>query len=219
MTPDARLHPFTLVFGELAEERFPAISDALGADHSIAAFMLSVPALELMGLLRPDEGLGDAVDDFVAFVHAAWRYWADGQQQLTFDEAATRQLCHAEAGAPPAASPPGDGATRYIQLYPRLVWGRLASDETYEPLDGWFATRHDDTLRAVACFGLHSARPGLSVVVAEGARPTGLVREDRSPIFSPMMPGGDIAGLFAVAAPEELLLLAWRAGEGEVPGR
>jgi hypothetical protein len=38
-----------------------------------------------------------------------------------------------------------------------------------------------------------------------------VAREDGSAIFSPMMPGGDLAGLHAVAAPEEMLLLAWRA--------
>ena len=63
----------------------------------------------------------------------------------------------------------------------------------------------------VACFGLHSTRPGLSVVVAQGSWPGAVMRDDGSAIFSPMMPGGDLAGLHAVAAPEELLLLAWRA--------
>ncbi len=208
---DAPLDPFTLVFGDLAETAFPRIRDALLDDRSLDAFLLSEPALELMGQLRPEDGLGDAVDDFVAFVHAAWRFWLDGKQVANYDEVATRRLCvpaGAEVHTPPVSVP---DITRYTQLHPRLVWGRLASDETYEPLDGWFATRSGKTLRVVACFGLHAARPGLSVVVAEGRMPEAIVREDGSPLFSPMMPGGDIAGLHAIAAPEELLLLAWRA--------
>lgn len=212
---DASLDPFTLVFGDLAETQFPRIRDALRDDRSIDAFLLSEPALELMGDLRPDEGLDDAVDDFVAFVYAAWRFWLDDKQVVVCDETATRALCaigDAEASAVPCVS---RDVTRYVQVHPRLVWGRLASDETYEPLDGWFATRSGDSLRVVACFGLHAARPGLSVVVTEGLRPGAIVREDRSPLFSPMMPGGDIAGLYAIAAPEELLLLAWRAESEE----
>lgn len=214
---DPRLDPFSLVFGNLAETEFPPIRDALGERASLEAFMLSGPALELMGRLRPDEGLGDAVDDFVAFVHAAWRFWCDGKQMVIRDEAATRALCH--PGHLPISVAPDDAATttRYFQVAPRLVWGRLASDETYEPLDGWFATRTGQSLRVVACFGLHSTRPGLSVVVAQGPVPGVVVREDGGVIFSPMMSGGDLAGLHAVAAPEELLLLAWRAEREDLP--
>ena len=208
---DSRPDPFALVFGDLAESDFPQIREALAQDASIEAFMLSAPALELMGRLRPDEGLGDAVDDFVALVYAAWCFWCDGKQVVALDEAATRALCGPEFPVFPAAADHPRETTRYIQVTPRLVWGRLASDETYEPLDGWFATRTGPALRVVACFGLHSARPGLSVVVAQGPDPGPIVREDGSVIFSPMMPGGDLAGLHAVAASEELLLLAWRA--------
>lgn len=214
---DSRPDPFTLVFGDLAETDFPLIREALAEDASIAAFMLSAPALELMGRLRPDEGLDEAVDDFVAFVYAAWRFWCDGKQVVTLDAAGTRALC---APVRPVAGAGGNHpprTTRYIQVTPRLVWGRLASDETYEPLDGWFATRTGPALRVVACFGLHSDRPGLSVVVAEGPDPGVIVREDGSAIFSPMMPGGDLAGLYAVAASEELLLLAWRAEMEDLP--
>jgi hypothetical protein len=208
---DANLDPFSLVFGDLADLHFPPIRDALAEDRSIEAFMLSAPALDLMGRLRPDDGLGDAADDFVAFVYAAWRFWCDGKRVVVLDEKTTRARCTPGHAPVPAGDASGPETTRYIQVTPRLVWGRLASDETYEPLDGWFATRSGPVLRVVACFGLHSARPGLSVVVAQGPWPGAVAREDGSAIFSPMMPGGDLAGLHAVAAPEELLLLAWRA--------
>jgi hypothetical protein len=214
---EPRPDPFSLVFGDLAEEAFPRIRDVLGPRASIEAFMLSEPALELMGGLRPDEGLGDAVDEFVAFVHAAWRFWCDGKQLVVRDEAATHALCHLGVAAVSPALAQAPETTRYIQVAPRLVWGRLASDETYEPLDGWFATRTGPSLRVVACFGLHSTRPGLSVVVAQGFAPMTIVREDGSAVFSPMMPGGDLAGLHAVAAPEELLLLGWRAEMEGIP--
>lgn len=207
---EANLDPFSLVFGDLAETAFPPIREALAENSSIEAFMLSAPALELLGRLRPDEGLGDAADDFVAFVYAAWRFWCDGKQVVVLDEATTRACCEPGPRNSSVLAVHAPGTTRYIQVAPRLVWGRLASDETYEPLDGWFATRTGPLLRVVACFGLHSTRPGLSVVVAQGPLPGKIVREDGSAVFSPMMPGGDLAGLQALAAPEELLLLAWR---------
>jgi hypothetical protein len=213
---DANLDPFSLVFGDLAETFFPPIREALAKDASIEAFMLSAPALELMGTLRPDDGLGDAADDFVAFVYAAWRFWCDGKQVVVLDEATTHARCAPGYRESPCPSGSAPGPTRYIQVAPRLVWGRLASDETYEPLDGWFATRTGPVLRVVACFGLHAARPGLSVVIAQGPLPGAVLREDGSALFSPMMPGGDLAGLHAIAAPEELLLLAWREEMGEI---
>ena len=207
----SNINPFSLVFGDLAETEFPLIREVLAKDTSIEAFMLSAPALELMGRLRPDEGLGDTTDDFVAFVHAAWRFWCDGKQVVVLDEATTRARCDPGHRVVSVVATDAPATTRYVQIAPRLVWGRLASDETYEPLDGWFATRTGSMLRVVGCFGLHSTRPGLSVVVAQGAMPGEIVREDGSAIFSPMMPGGDLAGLHALAAPEEFLLLAWRA--------
>ncbi len=176
--------------------------------------MLSGPALELMGRLRPDEGLGDAVDDFVAFVHAAWRFWCDGKQMVVrFDEAATRALCHPGQARARRGAPPMPRRSRGI-FRSTLGWYGGASPAT-RPMNHSMAgspRAPGRSLRVVACFGLHSARPGLSVVVAEGARAASrLVARMVSLIFSPMMPGGDIAGLHAVAAPEELLLLAWRA--------
>ncbi len=207
---DTNLDPFSLVFGDLAETAFPPIREVLAKDASLEAFMLSAPALKLMGGLRPDDGLGEAADDFVAFVYAAWRFWCDGKSVVVLDETATR--ARSEPGRWEEAVPPADApeTTRYIQVAPRLIWGRLASDETYEPLDGWFATRTGPRLQVVGCFGLHASRPGLSVVVVQGPLPVDVVREDASPVFSPMMPGGDLAGLRALATPEELLLLAWR---------
>jgi hypothetical protein len=202
-------HPFELVFGALAPERFPAIQSALPEHADLDTFMLAAPTMELLRELRPDEGLGDGVDEFVAFVHAAYRFWEDQQHVVRFDDAATRDLC---ASAPDsAAAAPRSGGVAYIQVAPRVVWGRLDDDEAYEPLDGWFAVPVAAGLRVVACFGVHANRPGLSLLVVEGVAPQDVRRDDGSPLFAPLMPGGDTAGLHAVVAPEELLLLAWRA--------
>ena len=208
------VHPFELVFAAMAREQFPAIQSALPAHADLDTFLLCSPAIDLLRELRPDEGLGDGIDEFVAFVHAAYRFWESGEELVRLDEAATRLLC--AVAEPPAGSADEladsrSGTVAYIQVAPRLVWGRLDDGDVYEPLDGWFAMPMAGGLRVVACFGVHANRPGLSLMVVEGMAPHDLRREDGSPLFAPLMPGGDTAGLHAVTAPEELLLLAWRA--------
>ena len=210
MTGIRRAAPFDLLFGTFRAERFPAIRAALGEQRGVDVFMLSQPALELMQELRPDEGLGDAVDDFVALVHASYLFWRDGEETVALNEAATRALLatsRERSGLP--------GTARYVQLAPRIIWGQLEADAPFEPLDGWFAfAGTSGALRMVACFGVHPERPGVSVVALEGSEPVIVVRPDGTPPFSATMSGGDAAGLHAVSGPEELLLLAWRASSG-----
>jgi hypothetical protein len=202
------------MFGGFRESELPAIRAALGEESNIHAFLLSAPALELMRELRPDSGLGDAVDDFVALVHAAYLFWRDGERTVVRDESATRQLCGRPPTTTAARAPEATGA-QYIQIAPRIVWGQLIDEEPFEPLDGWFALHGDAGLRMVACFGVHEQRPGVSVSVVEGDFPANVVRTDGRPLFAPTMPGGDAAHLHAVSAPDELLLLGWRAEAGE----
>ena len=203
----ARPHPFDLVFGPLVDVHFPAIRDALPPDAALDAFLVCTPALELLQELRPEEGLGAAVDDFVAFVHAAWRYWVDGAATRSLDAEATRALCAPEG----LVALPAPRSVQYIQVAPRLVWGQLADGEQWEPLDGWFALPDAAGLRVVACFGLHPERPGLTVAAVTGKAPPVAARADGSRPFTPQMPGGDLAGLYALADTGELLVLAWRA--------
>lgn len=203
----ARPHPFRLVFGGLAEARFPAIRDAVGDAPALDHFLLAEAVVELLQELRPEEGIGEAMDDFVAFTHAAYSFWAAGEPTVEFDLPATRALC-TSSEFPRAIAPE---RTAYIQISPRLVWGKLEPDAPHEPLDGWFALPDPAGLRVVACFGVHPERPGLSVVSLAGSVPASVVRADGTPRFAPTMEGGEVAGLFAVASPEELLLLAARA--------
>jgi hypothetical protein len=209
-----RPHPFDLMFSGFRSERLPAIRTELRDDSDINAFLLAAHALELMRELRPDEGLGDAVDDFVAFVHAAYLFWRDGEHTIRADDPATRQFCR------PGRRAAGQAAlaattTLYIQIAPRLVWGQLAAEGPFEPLDGWFTVPGHAGLRLVACFGVHAQRPGVSVVTVEGPLPATAERADGTAIFAPTMPGGDAAHLFAVSTPDELLLLGWRAAASE----
>jgi len=215
MKPAVRVHPFDLVFAAFRADRLPAIRAELGGLSDLDSFMLNPAALDLMHELRPDDGLGDAVDDFVALVHAAYLYWRDGERTSQLDEKRTRALCMPLAAAEPAMGGPSPEAARYIQVAPQLIWGRLAEDGPFEPLDGWFDLPSGTGLRMVACFGVHPERPGMSVAAVAGSLPAAISREDGTPLFAPTMSGGDLAGLHAISGPEELLLLGFRARQGE----
>ncbi|MGH7582867.1 MAG: hypothetical protein ACREL5_06570 [Gemmatimonadales bacterium] len=207
---NGRPHPFDILFGEFRADGFAAIRDDLGERSDVNDFLMSTPAIELMRELRPDEGLGDSVDEFVALLHAAYRYWRDGEVTRVATEPATRDLIEGrqvrDLDAP---------AAHYVQVAPRLIWGRLIEDSPFEPLDGWFVLPEDDRLRMVACFGVHADRPGVSVVALDGPSPGISRRADGTALFAPTLPGADAAGLAVVVAPEELLLLAWRAQTGK----
>ncbi len=199
-----RIHPVEHVFGSIVVERFPAISEAMGEETTLERFLLVEPALTLLQDLRPDDGLGDAAQEFVAFVHAVWLWWASGAATRNLDAGATTALL--ESGPTGGAA---NVAVCYIQVEPRRLWARLDDAEVHEPIDGWFVMPEGSGRRVVACLGLHGARPGLSVLLAEGDRPTNWQRPDGSPTFSPRMDGGDTAGLASIDTREELLLLAW----------
>ena len=209
-----RLDPFTLVFGPMAEERFPALRASLeesGRDPGDRdAFLLDRAVVELLRDLVPEEHDPSEIDDFVATLHHAYLFWLGGRPITTMDAARTAQLL---AGALPSA-PPSLRPSAYFQFPERLIWGQLTTDGPHEPLDGIFVHPRRDLLAALGIFGLHADRPGLSVAEVIGPRPAPLARTDGSPIFSPVLPGGGAAGLYSLAGGEELLELAWRAGEG-----
>lgn len=206
-----RPHPFTLVFADIAAERFPAIREALGDRRDVTSFLMASPAIDLLHDLRPDEGLGDAMDDFVAFVHAAFVFWDCGADTHQLDEAATRRLIEPRAPNHGGAARLLPGEALYIQVAPRRIWSRLGESDIHEPLDGWFAIAEADGLRMVACLGVHPSRPGLTVLTAAGPRPATLLRVDGSAAYAPLMDGGDAAGLASVANADELLELGWRS--------
>lgn len=207
--------PFSLVFGRLAAERFPAFQQALadaGRDpRDRDAFLLVREVNQLMQELRPDEGLGEGVAALAALVHASYLFWLDGERVVAIDDSAFTRLVTPrpdDRGATPRRA-----AGRYVQLPSLRVWGTPVEGAAPEPLDGWFATPRADALSVVAVFGLHPGREGLTVVEVTGTAPRGLARADGSALFAPTLEGGEAAGLASIQGEEELLELAWRVEE------
>jgi hypothetical protein len=204
--------PFSLVFGGLGVERFPAIEKAIagsgtgGRDRD--AFLLVREVNELMRALRPEEGFGEGVEALAALVHAAYHFWLDGERVVAVDDAALTRLLVA---SPSDRHGPDSGpAAAYVQLPSLRVWGVAVAGARPEPLDGWFVTARGDALSVVAVFGLHPGREGFTVAEVTGTAPGELRRADGSALFAPTFAGADAAGLASVQGEEELLELAWR---------
>jgi len=216
----ARPTPFALLFGALAPERFPLLRSALAAagcrPEDRDGFILVREVVELLRELRPDEGMGEAVQALVALVHYAYLFWSSGEPVRVISEAELAQLVEQPAlptsrlpDQPPARAP--DVPTRYVQLPALRVWATPVAGQPAEPLDGWFETRAGDRVSLLALFGLSPTREGLTAVELAGPRAGALERRDGK-LFAPLLAGGDAAGLLSLAGEEELLELAWRVG-------
>lgn len=170
------------------------------------AFMLTGPAVQLLRDLRPEEGLGESIDQLAAFLHHAYLHWTDGER---VDEIGDRQLTALLAVEPDRTSVPS--SARYSRLPERVVWAEVIEGQPPEPLHGCsIYVEPDGALRVLGIFGLHPSRPGFSVVEAAGPRAERLAREDGTPLFGPRLAGGEVAGLHSIAGQEELLELGWR---------
>jgi hypothetical protein len=204
--------PFDLVFEPLAQTTFPAIAVALTESGQSPTdrdpFLMQREVVTLLRDLRPDEGLGEGIDQLAALVHHAYLFWDAGKIAVELPlEPLDRML-----GELP--DPNEEALTRpahYTQLPEHRIWAQVAVGQAYEPLDGYFQYAPEPGfLRVLGVFGMQPERPGFSVVEVGGPRPTALARPDGSALFASTLAGGSAAGLYSLAGGEELLELAWR---------
>jgi hypothetical protein len=201
-----RVTPFALVFGEIAQDRFPALKASLGAGQvdpaDRDAFILDKAVTELLRDLVPEDAPPESLHEFIAVLQHGYLFWLGGMQVRSSASTATPK---------PTAGPP-DRPTAYIQLPSHLYWGQPEPEGPHEPVDGFFIHPLDKGIRALAIFGLHRERPGFSVAEVVGGPMAALSpRPDGSAPFAPQMDGGAAAGILSVAGPDELLALAWHA--------
>lgn len=208
-----RQTPFDLVFGGIAEERFPRLTASLetaGIDpHDLDAFVLDREVTELLRELVPDEA-GEALGQHITLLHHAYLYWREGGWLFRVTKSRTDALLSSEATAQDS-SPAGVPRAYYIQFPERRIWAELEPGQPHEPLDGMFVRPWPGGgYFVLGIFGMHASREGFTVADADGF-PTGeLAREDGSPLFSPVLPGGAPAGLSSLVGSEEILELAAR---------
>ena len=169
----------------------------------------------LLRELRPDEGLGEGIDQLAALVHHSYLFWAAGTPTVELPAEHLAALLGNAVPTDDYQEPPA----YYVQLPERRLWGETVTGEPPEPLDGCFVDSLSDgaSLRVLGVFGLRPDRAGFTVVEVAGTRPSALRRPDGSPLFSPALTGGAAARLFSLAGGEELLELGWRTRTLLVP--
>jgi hypothetical protein len=208
-----RSTPFELVFGSLADERFTKIRAALaaaGTDPSDRdAFLMLPEVLSLIREIRPDDGVGEGIDQLVALVHHAYLLWDSGLLTLAISD---QQLDGLLESVPPALPNSGGVPRAYYAQFPeRRIWAELIEGQSPEPMDGSFVhPAAGGELRTLGIFGLRPDRPGFSVVESFGRRPEDVARPDGSSLFAPVLAGGSKAGLHSLISADELLELGWR---------
>jgi hypothetical protein len=205
--------PFDLVLEAAAQSTFPAIRESLAQSQhdprNRDVFLMHRDVATLVHDLRPEEGLGEGIDQLAALIHHGYLFWDAGSVTL---ELSPERLLEVLRG--PSAtddSEPGQ-PPHYTQVPEHRIWAQVIPGQAHEPLDGYFqyAEPRSGMLRVLAVFGMHPDRPGFSVVEVAGLRPRALARPDGSALFAPTLPGGAAAGLFSLSGGEELLELGWR---------
>jgi hypothetical protein len=170
--------------------------------------------VDLLRDLRPEEGLGEGIDQLAAFVHHAYLFWRAGEHVRDIRAEGLQILLSTSELDDSSPAPPA----YYVQFPEHRVWAEVLPGQPPEPLDGCFVHPSADSLRVLAVFGVHPERQGFSVVEASGPRPAMLARNDGRPLFAPVLTGGAAAGLFSITGAEELLELGWRAHLGAWSG-
>jgi hypothetical protein len=206
--------PFDVAFGAEAETWFPRIRESLAAAgldaHDAEAFILDREVVTYLRELVPEEGIGEAVAQHVALLHHAYLYWDEGGWIFHLNKQRAEALLQAD-GAPEGRVVAAAPKAFYIQFPPRLVWAELTPDEPHQPLDGAFIRPWPTGgYFVLAIFGMNPGQGGFSVVDTDGYPEGSLQREDGSPLFGPVLPGGEAAGLHSIVGGEELLELAAR---------
>ena len=207
----SRPTPFDLVFGRSAPEVFPRIQTAVNAaghdPRDRDRFLMIREVVTLVRELRPEEGLGEGIDQLAALVHHAYLYWQADARAIELTSERLAELLRGVSTEDRVEEP----SPFYAQMPPHRIWAEVLPGQPPEPLDGCFIhSTPDAALRVLGVFGVHPERAGFSVVEATGPKPIVLARADGTALFAPTLAGGKAAGLFSITGSEELLELGWR---------
>jgi hypothetical protein len=165
--------PFDLVLGDIAGGNFPDIRAALSRSGTEPrdrdAFLMVREVVTLLRELRPEEGLGEAIDQLAALVHHSYLFWAAGCPVV---ELPTEHLGELLGATLPDAEEHQEPPAYYVQFPERRIWAQAVTGVPPEPLDGCFVHASPDgtSLRVLGVFGVHRERAGFTVVEVAGNR-------------------------------------------------
>lgn len=178
--------PWSDLVEALGEERLRDIRAGIEAEPidelDRDAFVLHRSAGAVLRELVPRDGDPEAVTAYGALLHMIYLMWR-----------------HDWPVAPAPRLP-----VFYRQLPVRQYWA------DNEPIDGVFVLRRDGHVQVVGVLGMNELRTGFTTVEAEADLPLPALepRDDGSPPYASVLPGGDRAGLKSVVNAAELLWLA-----------
>src|SRR4051794_32589258 len=117
--------PFELAFETTARISFPAIQAAVEASGRDArdrdGFLLLRDVVTLLHDLRPDEGLGEGIDQLVALLHHAYLFWSAGAVSVEVPAELLHELLETPIGTPGTEM---ELDPRYVQLPLRRIWAQ-----------------------------------------------------------------------------------------------
>jgi hypothetical protein len=201
----------------VAEREFGAIlAEADRQGRSLSRRDQFAGADRVVGLLRelvPEMTEPAAVDRYVEILYHCYGFWRSGCHSYAFEESAVRSLIE---------SPPdltgwearAAYASFYVELPYNLFWAAVLEDHPPEPVEGMFVKLQSETpvdlAEVLLVLGMRADRPGFSVAelnvnLAPGEWPEG------SDAFASDIPGADLAGLYSLQRPSEVVLLLLRA--------
>ncbi|MEP6551023.1 MAG: hypothetical protein ABJB95_07560 [Gemmatimonadales bacterium] len=159
--------PFDLVFSQSAQEVFPKIRLALDqAGHDPRdrdRFLMLREVVTLVRELRPEEGLGEGIDQLAALVHHAYLYWEAEERviELTAEQLTALLRTRTPPGTEDLAEAP---PAYYAQIPQHRMWAEVIPGHPPEPLDGCFVHSTPDgaARRVLGVFGMHPEREGFS---------------------------------------------------------
>lgn len=205
----ARPYPWAAVVEALGEARLEEIRTSLAARGVDPAdrdgFVLDAGVGRVLRELVPADAPAEAVTSYAALLHALYGHWIAGRPVRVLD----RERLRATLAAPGAPPPPPAG-TVYLQLPERLLWAAPAPGVAHEPLDGVFVVASPGRIRVLAVLGFRPEREGFTTVEAEAATPPpgAPLRDDGTPPFATVLPGGERMGFLSVTSQTELVALA-----------
>ncbi len=208
----SRIHPFDMVFAELAETFFPRIRKEAPDTRIDLATLTRLPTAQqlLRELGSPELAESDpqAITEYLALLFVAYRFWIAGQHTLWVDR--DKLTSAIDSGSTDAPVPDEDAC--YLAFPERWYWATVGDNQPHEPLDGMFVVRAKSPaeLTIAAILGLRPGRDGFSqITVSGGADDVAAAANDmRDPPFAPTMDGGAQAGFKSVTTEGELLHLA-----------
>ncbi len=210
-----RVTPYEAVFGvdRLAELEFPQIAEEAERRGVLLSSRDQFAGLQSVGKLLqhlvPEDADAVAVDHHLDILYHCFAFWEADCPVYALEAPAIRSLLGDQpglAGWQPCLAHP----SCYIELPRTLFWAAVTENEPPEPAEGLFVKlgrgRRSSEAELLVVFGMRPDRPGFSV--AGLTVDLQQARELEEPnAFASDIPGADLAGLYFLSRPSEVVLL------------